>query len=107
MSNKLSFADFRIAIERVLKHAEFCGIDFVDVSKADYYWKISETDRFNFTKEPIVSVGSLHDELSAVLEVVADSDSVVSAVDIQNVGSLLQYIACEIAPIRQPKAKDI
>jgi hypothetical protein len=99
MPNSIGSDDLKIAIARVLAHVDFYGVKEIDASEFDNYWHVCDSDCFDFSKEPEISVGSLDDDIGA-LRALADGGEA-TVVDIQRLAHILMFIAFRLIPPRQ------
>ncbi len=83
-----------------LQHAEFYGLDSIEVFEADCYWYVGEETRYDLSKDPSIAVGSLLEDLQAAAELASNNERLVTLVDLRHIAGLLEYISYQLFTLR-------
>ena len=82
-------------LERIVTGYQQRGVANVDLSKNDLYRVFETGEMFDvYAGAPtVVSIGSLHDDMTELSKLLADQDRIPTAVDIERLGNVLRAVA--------------
>lgn len=87
--------DLRRICEKLLHHVEERHGGFVEIDK-DYYWDVSEDERFNHREQPKdLEVGRLHDDLKEIENVLHQKEEPTSYCLVR-LASVLRFIGAKL-----------